>query len=69
VLALTRVWWGPSRDQDSTLPKSIPLNRRIYSETPWEPFELRIAIVGLVTLLLVGGLWPDSLHMLQGGRP
>jgi formate hydrogenlyase subunit 3/multisubunit Na+/H+ antiporter MnhD subunit len=69
VWALTRVWWGPAHDPDSAPPKPIKLSRRIPYSPIWEPLSLRIAILGLVVLLLAGGLWPDALQMLPGGRP
>lgn len=54
VLALTRTWWGPpDREVDSS---------------PHEPWALRGAIVMLVAILLLSGLWPNVLALLEGGR-
>ncbi len=60
VLALTRVWWGPAPDPH---PESVP------PHLTKEPFVLQSAIVALVLLLLVAGIWPQLLHLLPGGRP
>ncbi len=60
TLALTRVWWGPP-DEPSPQP-SPPHPTR-------EPFVLQTVIVALVVLLLAGGIWPNALAMLLGGRP
>ena len=69
VLALTRVWWGPTNDPNPPLsnpadPIAITIPRPIR-----EPLVLEGVIVALVGLLLVGGLWPGMLVMLIGGRP
>ena len=60
VLALTRVWWGPAHDADSPPLPDKPKR---------EPFLLQATIVLLVALLLAGGIWPNALGMLLGGRP
>jgi formate hydrogenlyase subunit 3/multisubunit Na+/H+ antiporter MnhD subunit len=60
VLALTRVWWGPSSDPS---PPPTPAHPKR------EPFVLQAVIVALVAVLLAAGIWPDALHMLLGGRP
>jgi formate hydrogenlyase subunit 3/multisubunit Na+/H+ antiporter MnhD subunit len=52
VLALTRFWWGPPVDE-------APPARK-------EPLVLKFVIVSLVALLLVGGIWPNSVQMLMG---
>jgi multicomponent Na+:H+ antiporter subunit A len=52
VLALTRFWWGPPREAEA------------FTR---EPLLIQAAIVALVALLLIGGLWPQALHMLAGG--
>ncbi len=59
VLALTRVWWGPARDGDSPPLPDAPKK---------EPFLLQTTIIALVALLLAGGIWPDALQLLLGGR-
>lgn len=54
VLALTRSWWGPpDRDVDSS---------------PREPLALQGAIVMLVAILLVSGIWPNVFALLGWGR-
>jgi multicomponent Na+:H+ antiporter subunit A len=60
TLALTRVWWGPEHQPHP--PSSPPHLIR-------EPFLLQAVIVALVVLILAGGIWPDSIQMLLGGRP
>jgi formate hydrogenlyase subunit 3/multisubunit Na+/H+ antiporter MnhD subunit len=60
VLALTRVWWGPAHDADSPPLPDKPKR---------EPYLLQAVIVVLVALLLAGGIWPNALGMLLGGRP
>lgn len=55
VLALTRIWWGPPAGADPR-PKSS------------EPFALRGAIVALVAVLLIAGVWPNVLDLLQWGH-
>jgi multicomponent Na+:H+ antiporter subunit A len=60
TLALTRVWWGP---EHAPHPPSSP------PHLIKEPFLLQAVIVALVVLVLAGGLWPDALQMLLGGRP
>jgi len=55
VLALTRNWWGPPSTSDPP-PKSS------------EPLALRGAIVALVAILLIAGIWPNILDLLQWGR-
>ena len=56
VLALTRLWWGPANETVEALPN--PKRR--------EPFLLQATIVALVVILLVAGIWPHGLEMLQG---
>jgi len=53
VLSLTRYWWGPS-DEEANAPTV---------ESP----AFRIAVVGLIVILMVGGLWPDGLLALTRG--
>ena len=52
VLALTRVWWGPPLDDTPPAVK--------------EPWLLKFAIVGLVVLLVVGGVWPGLVGQWMG---
>ena len=61
VLALTRVWWGPASDSDAPQTDGMSSNK--------EPFLLQTTIVVLAVVLLVAGVWPDALQMLQWGRP
>jgi len=65
VLALTRIWWGPPNEPHppSTHPHPIAGSQKR------EPFVLQTVIVSLVVFLLVGGIWPDALQLLLGGRP
>jgi formate hydrogenlyase subunit 3/multisubunit Na+/H+ antiporter MnhD subunit len=60
TLALTRVWWGPEHE-----PHPHPSPPHLIRE----PFLLQAVIVALVVLILAGGIWPDSIQMLLGGRP
>jgi multicomponent Na+:H+ antiporter subunit A len=60
TLALTRVWWGPEHEPH---PHSSP------PHLIKEPLMLQAVIVTLVVLILAGGIWPDSIQMLLGGRP
>ena len=60
TLALTRVWWGPEHVPHP--PSSPP---HLISE----PFLLQAVIVALVVLIVAGGIWPDAMQMLLGGRP
>ena len=60
TLALTRVWWGPPGEPSPQPTPEHPIR---------EPFVLQTVIVALVVLLLAGGIWPDALGMLLGGRP
>jgi multicomponent Na+:H+ antiporter subunit D len=53
VLCLTRCWWGPAEEKEA--------------QPGGESLPLRIAIVGLIVVLLVGGLWPNALLALAGG--
>jgi len=53
VLCLTRCWWGAS-------PENAPV-------ATVEPFLLRLAIVGLIAILLAGGLWSHALLALAEG--
>jgi multicomponent Na+:H+ antiporter subunit A len=48
VLCLTRCWWGPRDESDNT------------TYTPESPL-FRLAVAGLIVVLLAGGLWPDAL--------
>ncbi|MBS1803165.1 MAG: hypothetical protein JST28_07335 [Acidobacteria bacterium] len=57
VLALTRNWWGPRADEE--------IEVRGGSR---EPLALRGAIVVLVVALLIAGIWPNVLSLLQWGR-
>jgi multicomponent Na+:H+ antiporter subunit D len=54
VLCLARCWWGP-RDQEDV------------STTTAETLPFRLAVVGLIVVLLAGGLWPDALLALTKG--
>jgi formate hydrogenlyase subunit 3/multisubunit Na+/H+ antiporter MnhD subunit len=54
VLCLTRCWWGPRDPEDGTTATA-------------EPLPLRLAMVGLMVVLLAGGLWPDALLALTRG--
>ena len=54
VLCLTRCWWGPRDAEDVT-------------EHTAETLPFRLAVVGLILVLLAGGLWPDALLALTGG--
>jgi multicomponent Na+:H+ antiporter subunit A len=60
TLALTRVWWGPAAGSNSPPLPNSPIK---------EPFLLQAVIVALVVLVLAGGIWPDAMQMLLGGRP
>jgi len=77
VLALTKVWWGPACEPNprhtpphptaelsgaNSIQVAIPVSSR-------EPLVLQGVIVALVALLLAGGIWPDALQLLLGGRP
>jgi multicomponent Na+:H+ antiporter subunit D len=55
VLCLTRCWWGPAEAEENE------------AQAATESWPLRIAIVGLIVVLLVGGLWPNALLALAGG--
>ncbi len=59
VIACSRVWWGPARTPDSLAPNRSAANK--------EPLLLQIAIVALVVLLLVPGIWPGVLYLMNGG--
>ncbi|MDR3725698.1 MAG: proton-conducting transporter membrane subunit [Terracidiphilus sp.] len=54
VLCLTRCWWGPRDESDAS------------TYTP-ETLPIRLAVVGLIVVLLAGGLWPDALLALTRG--
>jgi hypothetical protein len=56
-LALTRNWWGPPVDASSDAESGSR-----------EPFALKSAIVALVAVLLIAGIWPNVLALLQWGR-
>jgi multicomponent Na+:H+ antiporter subunit A len=58
VLALTRYWWGPATHPHAS---SQPGTR--------EPLLQKAVIVVLTVLLVAGGIWPDALRLLLGGRP
>jgi multicomponent Na+:H+ antiporter subunit A len=60
TLALTRIWWGPPHEPSPPSTPTHPIK---------EPLILQAVIVALVVLLLAGGIWPDALGMLLGGRP
>ncbi len=69
VRAFTRAWWGPPREPDSARPGPITLQRRVLSPPVFEPLLLKTTIVLLVAILLIGGLFPDSvMQFVQGGR-
>lgn len=53
VRALTRFWWGPSSEENLNCEK--------------EPVLLRIAILGLMAILLAGGIWPHAIAAWIGG--
>ena len=55
VLALTRNWWGPP--QTAEVPQQAS-----------EQLALRASIVVLVALLLIAGIWPNVLALIQWGR-
>jgi multicomponent Na+:H+ antiporter subunit A len=57
VLALTRSWWGTPQEVN---PAADRQSR--------EPMVLRGAIVMLVAILLIAGIWPNVLVLLQWGR-
>jgi multicomponent Na+:H+ antiporter subunit D len=60
TLALTRNWWGPPREP----PVDSPTERNAR-----EPFALKVAIVGVVIVLLAAGIWPHALQLLVGVKP
>ena len=55
VLALTRNWWGPPQSAE-------------VSQQASEPLALRASIVVLVAVLLIAGIWPNVLALIQWGR-
>jgi multicomponent Na+:H+ antiporter subunit D len=55
VLCLTRCWWGPAEAEENE------------AQSGGESWPLRIAIVGLIVVLLAGGLCPNALLALAGG--
>jgi len=62
VLALTRVWWGPSSETEEELSAaSLPVVNTN------EPRLIQATIVALVALLLIAGLWPNGFQILGGG--
>jgi NADH:ubiquinone oxidoreductase subunit 5 (subunit L)/multisubunit Na+/H+ antiporter MnhA subunit len=60
TLALTRYWWGPPADSLEHSPPAI---------APREPFALKLAIVGVVIVLVGAGVWPTILTRLMEVRP
>jgi multicomponent K+:H+ antiporter subunit A len=60
VLALTRYWWGPATQ---------PHSHETSQPGTGEHFLQKAVIVVLTVLLLAGGIWPDALQLLLGGRP
>ena len=60
TLALTRNWWGPPPKPEIDAPPQTQAR---------EPFAIKAAIVVLVAILLVGGVWPHAWQMLLGVRP
>ena len=54
VLALSRFWWGPPPTDSGT-------------KTSREPLLFGATVGALIVILLVGGLWPDSLPALIRG--
>jgi formate hydrogenlyase subunit 3/multisubunit Na+/H+ antiporter MnhD subunit len=54
VLCLTRCWWGPRDAED-------------VNASTAETLPFRLAVVGLIVVLLAGGLWPDALLALVRG--
>ena len=57
VLALTRNWWGPPAD--GVVPNDSGSR---------EPLLLRGAIVTVVAVLLIAGIWPNLLALVEWGR-
>jgi len=55
VLCLTRCWWGPRDEGD-------------VATSTAETLPFRLAVVGLIAILLAGGLWPNALLALTGGN-
>jgi formate hydrogenlyase subunit 3/multisubunit Na+/H+ antiporter MnhD subunit len=55
VLCLTRYWWGPRDEKDLSI-------------ATMETLSFRLTVVGLIVVLLAGGLWPNVLLALTGGR-
>ena len=53
VLALSRVWWGPRDDNETTAHR--------------EPLLLCVTVGAMVAILLVAGLWPDAAAALVRG--
>jgi len=60
TMALTRNWWGPT---PISLADSPP------EKTNREPFALKVAIVGVVIVLVGAGVWPAILQKLMEVRP
>jgi formate hydrogenlyase subunit 3/multisubunit Na+/H+ antiporter MnhD subunit len=54
VLCLTRCWWGPRDEGD-------------VAAATTENLPFRLAVVGLIVVLVAGGLWPNALLALTGG--
>jgi multicomponent Na+:H+ antiporter subunit A len=54
VMCLTRCWWGPRDEEDVT-------------QYTAETLTFRLAVVGLIVILLAGGLSPNLLAALTGG--
>lgn len=69
VMALTGVWWGPPHDQPDWSRTPINDNPQRLHNAICEPLPLKVAIVGIVMLLLGGGVWPRALQELLGGLP
>jgi multicomponent Na+:H+ antiporter subunit A len=60
TLALTRNWWGPPDDSQADSPPPA---------TAREPIALKVAIVGVVIVLVGAGFWPAILEKLMEVRP
>ncbi len=60
TLALTRNWWGPTPESLADSPAATAAR---------EPLALRVAIVGVVIVLVSAGVWPAILTRLMEVRP